>query len=367
MATFKAAFDKMASENPHLSWVARDSATYFYNSGEPVAKLSGEEGAWLIENRIASYTLKGLEEVPDAISRSARFSEGPEGAKEFDAWFDSQPKDFQKDWLAEKERNGDKFKEEAMMDKTNGPVPAEIRRMADTDEPYMADHFDSVELSELLEKEEAGLIESGNGDKVSPDASVRGNVRLALLVPEVDAPRIQRIISSALRDAGFEIGAGDVPDALKKNQFTSEDNPKPKGSDADGDGKKNEKKPFESKKAEFDAAEIGKTTPGPLESHSPQPVPKGEFTSQENEELTKKQESGQLPKADKKAEFDAGSIAKPTGGPLEAQADEPYMKEFTGQETVELTQKQESGQLPKADKKARAVPNTVQGWLEWVE
>ena len=43
--------------------------------------------------------------------------------------------------------------------------------------------------------------------------------------------------------------AGDVPDALKEHQFTSEDNPNPKGNDKDGDGKSGEKKPFESKKA----------------------------------------------------------------------------------------------------------------------
>lgn len=43
--------------------------------------------------------------------------------------------------------------------------------------------------------------------------------------------------------------AGDVPDALKKHQFTSDDNPNPKGNDKDGDGTSGEKKPFESKKA----------------------------------------------------------------------------------------------------------------------
>ena len=38
-------------------------------------------------------------------------------------------------------------------------------------------------------------------------------------------------------------GKGKVPDALKKHQFTSEDNPNPKGNDKDGDGKSGEKKP----------------------------------------------------------------------------------------------------------------------------
>ena len=44
-------------------------------------------------------------------------------------------------------------------------------------------------------------------------------------------------------------GKGKLPDALKEHQFTSEDNPNPKGNDKDGDGKSGEKKPFESKKA----------------------------------------------------------------------------------------------------------------------
>jgi hypothetical protein len=48
-------------------------------------------------------------------------------------------------------------------------------------------------------------------------------------------------------------GKGDVPDALKKHQFTSEDNPNPKGNDKDGDGKTNEPKPdfLKSKKAAY--------------------------------------------------------------------------------------------------------------------
>jgi hypothetical protein len=47
--------------------------------------------------------------------------------------------------------------------------------------------------------------------------------------------------------------AGKLPDALKEHQFTSEDNPNPEGNDKDGDGKKNEKKPFDDKKAADEA------------------------------------------------------------------------------------------------------------------
>lgn len=38
-----------------------------------------------------------------------------------------------------------------------------------------------------------------------------------------------------------------LPEELKKHQFTSDDNPNPKGSDRDGDGETGEKKPFETK------------------------------------------------------------------------------------------------------------------------
>jgi hypothetical protein len=44
--------------------------------------------------------------------------------------------------------------------------------------------------------------------------------------------------------------AGEVPDALKEHQFTSEDNPNPKGNDKDGDGKTNEPSPLKGKKAD---------------------------------------------------------------------------------------------------------------------
>ena len=41
-------------------------------------------------------------------------------------------------------------------------------------------------------------------------------------------------------------GKKKLPEKLEKHQFTSENNPNPEGSDADGDGKTNEKKPFKS-------------------------------------------------------------------------------------------------------------------------
>lgn len=50
------------------------------------------------------------------------------------------------------------------------------------------------------------------------------------------------------------VHAGKIPEALKEHQFTSEDNPNPKGNDKDGDGKTNEKKPF--KEAAVSASDI---------------------------------------------------------------------------------------------------------------
>ena len=47
----------------------------------------------------------------------------------------------------------------------------------------------------------------------------------------------------------FDRMAAQVPDALKKHQFTSEDNPNPKGNDKDGDGKSNEPSPVKGKTA----------------------------------------------------------------------------------------------------------------------
>jgi hypothetical protein len=122
-------------------------------------------------------------------------------------------------------------------------------------------------------------------------------------------------------------------DPPKEHQFTSENNPNPKGSDADGDGKTNEKKPFKSagvpaeglnvgddvvvgdsvfrvakvsngiayvefKEADFDAGEIGEAEPGPLEHDADEPWMANEFTQQEHDELADLQESGVLPQAD---------------------------------------------------------------------
>lgn len=220
MSSIKTALNKTRAENPGVTWISRDSSThYFYLRGKPIAKLSSEDGSWIIENRVASYALRDVSDIPAAISRSAGLDE-------------------------------DLDEEESMMSKQQEPLPVEIQRMSSrktSSDGIPSGHFDAAEFSELKKKEEAGLAKGSEG--LSSDSSVRGNVKLALNVPAEDAARVRRIISSALRDAGFDIDAGDVPEGLKKHQFTEDKNPNPKGSDADGDGKKSEEKPFESKKA----------------------------------------------------------------------------------------------------------------------
>jgi len=91
--------------------------------------------------------------------------------------------------------------------------------------------------------------------------------------------------------------AGKVPDALKEHQFTSEDNPNPKGNDKDKDGEKGEKKPdFLDKKANlreekvgaaegFDPNDLGSEVPGPHASDADEPWMESEFTQEENSEL----------------------------------------------------------------------------------
>lgn len=44
------------------------------------------------------------------VGKTARFEEGPEGAKQFEAWMEKQPQSVQDDWKKYTEENGDKFK-----------------------------------------------------------------------------------------------------------------------------------------------------------------------------------------------------------------------------------------------------------------
>lgn len=78
--------------------------------------------------------------------------------------------------------------------------------------------------------------------------------------------------------------AGEVPDHLKEYQFTKENNPNPKGSDADGDGKSGEKPDFlkGDKKGNFDAETIGEKVKGPIDNGSGDTFMQGHFTQENN-------------------------------------------------------------------------------------
>jgi len=53
------------------------------------------------------------DEVPEKEGKEGRFTEGPEGEKEFQAWLSKQPKAVQDDWKKNKEKYKDKFKSAA--------------------------------------------------------------------------------------------------------------------------------------------------------------------------------------------------------------------------------------------------------------
>jgi hypothetical protein len=50
----------------------------------------------------------------DEEDKAARFTKGPEGKKEFDAWIKKQPAEVQEEWDANKDKYKDKFKSAAM-------------------------------------------------------------------------------------------------------------------------------------------------------------------------------------------------------------------------------------------------------------
>lgn len=190
----------------------------------------------------------------------------------------------------------------------------------------------------------------------------------------------------------------------KEHQFTSEDNPNPKGNDRDGDGKTNEKKPFDDKKAAAAQGKAQKAIMEYLDGH------KGEVKltdmSRDSrfrgihfakimsamEALAKKglihhrSQKGEGDFLKKKAslldawgptlvkaDFDPNQIGALEPGALISEADETYMGEnFTEQESGELQMKQESGVLQDGladatEAKMASTPDTVAGWLEWQE
>lgn len=67
---------------------------------------------------------------------------------------------------------------------------------------------------------------------------------------------------------------------------------------------------------------------------------------------------------DKGKTFDGTEIGREQGGPMQSEADEPYMKgEFSQQENRELREKQEGGQLPGVNTEPRGPRSGVQASL----
>jgi hypothetical protein len=104
--------------------------------GRPGADLDKATGALMLDldpskaglRPVAASLKEGLDDdlLPYERAKAARFSEGPEGEKEWKAWFNQQPKSFQDEWKSENEKHRDQFGESmmAMSDKEScGGVP----------------------------------------------------------------------------------------------------------------------------------------------------------------------------------------------------------------------------------------------------
>ena len=72
-------------------------------------------------------------------------------------------------------------------------------------------------------------------------------IRLASTLPKESEERAEVLSVLAKKD---------LPEELKKHQFTEEDNPNPKGSDKDGDGETNEPSPVPKKEAGCDSPKL---------------------------------------------------------------------------------------------------------------
>jgi hypothetical protein len=101
--------------------------------------------------------------------------------------------------------------------------------------------YNDKELQKLL----TPLAEADDLDEYSKTLEAYVNARQRQM--HQDAEKDLRAMGI---DAPHWKKAGEVPDALKKHQFTDKDGDNPPPADADGDGKTNEPKPFKGKKAD---------------------------------------------------------------------------------------------------------------------
>jgi hypothetical protein len=151
---------------------------------------------------------------------------------------------------------GGKGKSKAKSDdkkKDDGKMPAELLEKFEAKDKKAAS-LKSLEADLAKAMDEAGLgpkdqmglkgrtmwLADGKGEVLIYETSDRGVV---LNHKGKEYKTVKDLMKSSLKMAG------DVPAELKKHQFTSEDNPNPKGNDKDGDGETNEPSPVP-KKAE---------------------------------------------------------------------------------------------------------------------
>jgi hypothetical protein len=95
-------------------------------------------------------------------SRAARFEEGPEGAKQFDAWMAKQPKEVQDDWKKYTDEHGDKFKtaryeEGQPADPTAEMSPEDAKKWEENTDKYK-DKFTADEA--MMDKFQGQLLPS---------------------------------------------------------------------------------------------------------------------------------------------------------------------------------------------------------------
>jgi hypothetical protein len=103
----------------------------------PIRNVIKQIDAFLATGQLPSLTRKAADEDLLPVERKARFSEGPEGEKEWKEWFADQPESFQKEWKDQTDAHAGEFIEESMMSKTDDafllPVEVEMHRMARPD------------------------------------------------------------------------------------------------------------------------------------------------------------------------------------------------------------------------------------------
>ena len=110
----------------------------------------------------------------------------------------------------------------------------------------------ALERSGLSEDEADDAMEDAwDGVKESIGEYLRDSYKEAADQAEDDEPDMAENYRDNMEviEGVFRVAKEKLPDELKKHQFTSEDNPNPKGNDKDGDGETNEPSPVKGKKA----------------------------------------------------------------------------------------------------------------------